>query len=100
MVGITSQVFPTYGLFDFTLTVSPGAVPQTTINTPVNLSNLPQDIVFPAQDAAVNVTGGTGGGPTANMQTIYLNRIGTAPGGTLPPGLQFPGVKNYITCFS
>ncbi len=95
MVGITSQVFPTYGLFDFTLTVSPGAVPQTTINTPVNLSNLPQDLTFPAQDAAVNVTGGTGGGPTANMQTIYLNRIGTAPGGTLPPGLQFPASRYW-----
>ena len=92
MLGITSVVLPTQGLFDFTLTISPAVIPQETGNDETNTGTLG----FPAQNVVIDLLSSTAGGAAADMNSVYINEINVPPAGALPPGLNFTATKYWL----
>jgi hypothetical protein len=92
MVGITSVVLPTQGLFDFDLEISPAVIQQETDNDETNTGSLG----FPAQNVVVEVTSSVPGGAAGDMNSVYINEIQQTPTGALPVGLSFATTKYWL----
>lgn len=92
MVGITSVVLPTQGLFDFSLEISPAVIQQETGNDETNTGPLG----FPAQNVVVEVQSSVPGGEAGDMNSVYINEIQQAPTGVLPAGLNFTATKYWL----
>lgn len=92
MIGITSTVLPTNGLFDFDLEISPALTQQENDNAETNTGSLG----FPDQDVVVEVQSSVPGGAAGDMNSVYINQIQAPPSGILPAGLSFAATKYWL----
>ncbi len=92
MIGITSVVMPAYGLFDFSLEISPAVIQQETGNDETNTG----DLSFPAQNVEIEVQTSVPGGAAGDMNSVYINEIQQTPTGSLPAGLSFTATKYWL----
>ncbi len=95
MVDITSTVSPTYGWFDFDLEILPATVSSEANNAYLDLDALPVTLDYPETSAGLDILAGTSAGQNLDMQHIYLNKIGAAPSGLLPSGLDVTSGKYW-----
>ncbi|MDD2229389.1 MAG: T9SS type A sorting domain-containing protein [Candidatus Cloacimonetes bacterium] len=85
MTGIISATATTMAWFDFTLHVSPAALPSNAVNEPINVNQpFPFVFPFPTQSMDVNITDATEGGEAADLSTFYVNEIMQTPDGSYP----------------
>jgi hypothetical protein len=95
MVGITSWVSPQAGYFDFQMEFLPAAIPQETGNVYLDMAVFPQTVEFPELAADLDIIAGIPAGQNNDMQHIWLDEIGVAPGGALPDGLDLTAGKYW-----